>query len=515
MANLNAKAAPYMALVQNAAEQEGIRPSLLLGLLAQESGFNPRAVSGAGARGIAQFMPATAKQYGIDPFDPKQAIPAAAKYLKQGITKYGSEELALAAYNSGFGNTDKYKGIPPFKETQQYVPAVLSLARQFEGQPPDMNMLSQAPAFQQATEQPAQNQYNINPMAFVGAPPQAMGKGLSTLLTVLGGLGALGGTAANVIGGIKGTGSPGDAAINQSSGIFGLLGKQQAAEDEYRKRLELAQNLPPELAVQALAPAALANYIGERTKPTDPIKALTAKKLQMEIDNFETAEQKAARLKQEKLDAAQAMLDLKNSDPTARAQLAIDWNKQAMSREPIKDLYESGAFVNTMNSLWSAYKAGNSGLEGKNALSQALISSFGKITDPSSVVRESEYARTPEGQALTNRLPGLVEKLKKGGAGLVDSELEQLVIAANIAQEGRIKQAQPIIENFSTQAQKVGLSLDDILPLDDHTKGLLIKLRGQQDIQKINQNLPKTQAVSNSPQEVKNSSSDFRSRYGY
>ncbi len=481
-----------MELARQAATNEGIRPELLLGLLAQESGFNPKARSGAGALGIAQFMPATAKEYGINPLDPNQAMPAAAKYLKRGLDKYGSEELALAAFNAGFGNVDKHGGIPPFKETQKYVPAVLSFAKQF-GQPPDMNMLSQSPAFQQQTEeqQAGGQAFKVDPMAFVGAPPKAMGKGLSTLLTILGGIGSLGGTAANVIGGIKGTGSPGDAAINQASGIFSMLGKQQMAEEEYRKRLEMAQNLPPELAVQALAPKAVADFIGERSKPVDPYKQQLIEESQARIKNLRTPEEKTNLT----LHEIQARATAKSQDPVAAVKLALDLNKQAMSREPIKNLYESGAYVSTMNGLWDAYKAGDHGVEGKNALSQALISSFGKITDPGSVVRESEYGRSAEGVALADRLPGLIDRVKSGGAGLLDKDLEQLVLAANIIQESRINQARPIIESFAKKGESVGLNLDDVLPLDDYTKGLLIKSRGMKDIGDISKSLPKQQVV--------------------
>ncbi len=164
-----------------------------------------------------------------------------------------------------------------------------------------MQMLSQAPAFQQQPQQEQQQGYNIDPRSLVGSPPQAMGGKMQALLSVLGGIGALGGTGANVIGAIKGTGSPGDAALAQSSGLFGMLGKQQTDQEEYRKRLELAQTLPPELAVQALAPAALASYIGERTKPISKKDQLAMDKTQAEINNMRTPEEEAAaKLKGEK-----------------------------------------------------------------------------------------------------------------------------------------------------------------------------------------------------------------------
>lgn len=100
-------------------------------MLAHESiNFDPDVISGkrnspAGAIGIAQFMPETAKSMGVDPLDIKSAIEGAARYLKQNFDKFGSWDLALAAYNAGEGNVTKYGGIPPFAETQNYVKDIL------------------------------------------------------------------------------------------------------------------------------------------------------------------------------------------------------------------------------------------------------------------------------------------------------------------------------------------------------------------------------------------------------
>ena len=118
----------YAATVEAAAAQNGIPASLLAGLISQESGFNPNAVSSAGAEGIAQFMPGTAAGMGINPFDPVQAINAAAKLIGTYASQFGSYANALAAYNAGPAAVVRYGGVPPYPETQAYVPAVLSLA---------------------------------------------------------------------------------------------------------------------------------------------------------------------------------------------------------------------------------------------------------------------------------------------------------------------------------------------------------------------------------------------------
>ncbi len=118
----------YAGTIANAAASNGIPAALLAALVSHESGFDPTAVSSAGAEGIAQFMPATAAGMGINPDDPTEAINAAAKLLGSYTTKFGSYADALAAYDAGSSAVERYGGIPPYAETQAYVPAVLSMA---------------------------------------------------------------------------------------------------------------------------------------------------------------------------------------------------------------------------------------------------------------------------------------------------------------------------------------------------------------------------------------------------
>jgi peptidoglycan DL-endopeptidase CwlO len=120
--------AAYAGTIQQAAASNGIPASLLAGLLYHESRFEPNVVSSAGAEGIAQFMPATAAGMGVDPTNPTQSIEGAAQLLGSYTRQFGSYADALAAYDAGSSAVERYGGIPPYAETQAYVPAVLSLA---------------------------------------------------------------------------------------------------------------------------------------------------------------------------------------------------------------------------------------------------------------------------------------------------------------------------------------------------------------------------------------------------
>ena len=114
-------------LIASAAQQHGVEPKLLRGVIEQESGFHACAVSAKGAMGLMQLMPATVDQFKVDNvFDPKQNIEAGATYLRQLLDKYKDDlKLALAAYNAGPTTVDKTGGIPDIKETRDYVEAVM------------------------------------------------------------------------------------------------------------------------------------------------------------------------------------------------------------------------------------------------------------------------------------------------------------------------------------------------------------------------------------------------------
>jgi peptidoglycan DL-endopeptidase CwlO len=123
-AALALSAVPYSDLFTKAGQKYGISPNLLAAVAKVESGYNPNAVSKAGAQGLMQIMPATARGLGVNALDPTQAVDGAARMLKSLLKEFDSLPLALAAYNAGGGAVRKYGGIPPYAETQAYVPKV-------------------------------------------------------------------------------------------------------------------------------------------------------------------------------------------------------------------------------------------------------------------------------------------------------------------------------------------------------------------------------------------------------
>ena len=123
-------------LIAEVGQRYGVDPNLIRQVVIAESGFNVQAVSHAGAKGLMQLMPGTVHSYGVDdPFDPVQNLDGGTHFLRDLLNRFnGNVSLALAGYNAGPGAVDKYKGIPPYQETQNYVQKILGGMGKFDEQ---------------------------------------------------------------------------------------------------------------------------------------------------------------------------------------------------------------------------------------------------------------------------------------------------------------------------------------------------------------------------------------------
>jgi len=124
------------AIIHNASIKHKIPAAFIKSIVAAESNFNPNAISPKGAVGLMQLMPATAQEYGVDPTIPEQNVDGGTRYLGRLLKRYRKHRngvvRAIAAYNAGPGTVDKYRGIPPFRETRAYVTRVLTYMRQYQ-----------------------------------------------------------------------------------------------------------------------------------------------------------------------------------------------------------------------------------------------------------------------------------------------------------------------------------------------------------------------------------------------
>jgi soluble lytic murein transglycosylase-like protein len=125
----------YDRLILRAARNHRVEPALVKAVIAAESNFRPTAVSRVGAQGLMQLMPGTARELGVrDPFHPGENVDGGTRYLRDMLDRYGDLKRALAAYNAGPTAVDRYRGVPPYPETLDYVSRVLTYYRGYHAE---------------------------------------------------------------------------------------------------------------------------------------------------------------------------------------------------------------------------------------------------------------------------------------------------------------------------------------------------------------------------------------------
>ena len=151
----------YDSMIVASALRHGVDPALMKAMMHTESGFNPNARSPVGAQGLMQLMPATARRFGVyNAWNPAENIEGAAKYLKFLQNRFGNVQHVIASYNAGEGNVSKYGGIPPFRETRDYVQRVLSRYNNLYRNDPNLRSSTSSNGFQNVSYN-SSNTYRI------------------------------------------------------------------------------------------------------------------------------------------------------------------------------------------------------------------------------------------------------------------------------------------------------------------------------------------------------------------
>ena len=161
-------------------------------------------------------------------------------------------------------------------------------------------------------------------------------------------------------------------------------------------------------------------------------------------------------------------LKLTKDEENRLMDLEDKYRKEINSNQIIKDTGAVNSAVGRMTSVWSNYLNNKNNTDkkiredSKNALDQALVITFNKMMDPGSVVRESEFARTPQGQALVDRFLGYKDKLREGGVGLTDRNREEIINVAKLLQKGQIDEANKVLDKYEKLANRRGLNSENI-----------------------------------------------------
>lgn len=348
-------------IIDKASNKYGLDKKYLRALAQIESNFNPNAKNSIGASGLFQFMPGTAKQYGLsNPFDPAANSDAAGRMFKENLTKFGDPFLAAAAHNMGPGNVAKFKtDVSRYpRETQNYVQKFKALTGLGQGN--DVGNISNSDTSLQSEATPqnsslAPDNANLDPLQLLLKQPSEQPSKLSNILGIIS---TLGGNIANIIGGIKGTGATGNAAIASGLSLINENERRKSADNKVSQVNALLSNpsLPQELRVAiGLGAQGVPNNLIDKflQKPDQAEIAKKAIELQQAKQNLITSSPDyKEKLSSSDEERQKRLLDYKNS-----AEASINTNKrERLPATQVTQLGEARSALNQLQNLDSDLK---------------------------------------------------------------------------------------------------------------------------------------------------------------
>jgi hypothetical protein len=414
-----------------AARRNNLDPNLFLRLIQQESGFRPDVTSSAGAYGPAQLMPGTAADLGVDPRDPLQNLEGGARYLRQQMDTFGDPRLALAAYNAGPGAVQKYGGVPPFKETQNYVASILG--GQGGG---NVTRSSKGTTGMGLLDMPAQQ-------------PQTFGQRVGESFRS----GELTDRLALAFNSLRMTPDENLSTMVQSRQ------EQRGIEKTANRTAEWLRSrghddLAAALETGSVDASSTVNEALAREMPADPMDALNMQIKQLELQNLQNppADPMAAinlQLKQAELQNLQGGA----VDPEKAFANEVELMK-AYRTEPAVQMYNqlSGHY----NTMLSAYNTTQTDPAAQGAGDLAMVYSYMKMLDPGSTVMQGEYASASNTSGIPDTLRNTYNAVIEG-AGLTPTQRQAFLTQAGGMLQVRAQPIAGINDLYSGTAQRGGV----------------------------------------------------------
>jgi hypothetical protein len=413
----------YRALASQIAAEEGIDPNLFLRLVNQESRFRPDAVSPKGAMGLAQLMPGTARDLGVDPSDPEQNLRGGARYLRQQLDAFGDPTLALAAYNAGPGNVRKYGGIPPFQETQNYVRTILG------GSAP----AASTQGGQQMAIMEQQPQGLLGALGIQRRDPTAQGETALPFYQRE----TFGNTLDNVMLALNSMTLRPDPNLAQQ---IGQRRQERTTAKQRNATLDYLRNLNTPRAQEAL-------QYGEATG--DVAGAL---KIAMDRPDAPKGVVMGDRLVDPR--TGQVMADFTGQGPQFKPEDISAARKEFTGLAPVKSFADqTAAYGRIISSVEDPSPSGD----------LALIFNYMKVLDPGSTVREGEFATAEQAGGVDTRVRSLYNRIVSGER-LTPEQRADFANRATRLYQGAEQQYRSLADQYGSFARAAGLPVEQVIP---------------------------------------------------